>query len=413
MKKILLKFSAFIYCLLFAFPLATNAFGYYDFKEFVHNFWEQIFPEPLVDIPEQIDPLLYIKQNQNYEFEIWTYQYGEDAFTWAVSSFEQEYPNVKINFRTYSTEESLWNALQQGGDLPDIFMIKDSWLPYMWNISSPAPKDLYQISDIETGFLPASKTAFCTETKVWAIPLYLRVFKMFYNSSFLEDDRIALGDKPGETWVEFLNNKNKYDELGKTKTSFVSVGAKENYPYTKDLFILLLLQGESGDNLPNSSVASDALNYLTLLYTPFFDKEVSYLDAFEKNRLGVTFSYDEIGNLFTGVPQLNTEKPLYLAEMWGFAVSSKSSNINESWEIIKFLTNERNRNDFFLKTNKNLINPVITNENKDFLNKLVVAGKWNHPDFLSIFNKNFEKLLKKYITTKEALINFDNFYKEL
>lgn len=415
----------------FLFFASVSAAGdfYSAFQGQVQNFWQNLQQTAQTafsfSLPKS-DPLLAVKKaylgDKPLVFTLWTFEDGEDAFFWPLQDFHRKYPHIEVKIRTFPTEEIYWHELSAArnhGNLPDIFLVSDSELRLYWNSLSPAPKEFFTLETLKNDFFPLAAAAFATKTKTWAAPLYLYSEAMFYNPALLRDDRIAIGDKPANTWAEMAEIRRNYAAYGDKKTAFLSITPTTA---TKNLFLLLLLQSGAESGLKNNAKALDALEFLTTAANPLSLKEKSDLEAFKARRLAIIFGDERLAKELNklpsdfpvgqmSVPQLNTKNPLTLGEARGFAVSAKSINVNGAWVLLDFLTNEKNTANFVLKTGKTPLRKTLAEgffgENAA---KAASASTYNIFDFGAIFATEFRTFLSAKKTAQETLSAFDNFF---
>lgn len=397
-------------------PFSAEAFSFQSFQQVLQNFWDNLFSGQETQTTGNND--FQLNLDHDITLNLWTTEEGEDVFSWPITLFENQNPEIKVEIKTFASEESLYKALK-AGDLPDIFMISDYWLPEFYDQISPAPTGLIAISDLEENFVPLAREAFATETKIWAMPLYVRSLAMFYNPSLLRNDQVVLGDKPPANWPDFLSSKSAYQELANKKSAFVGVSAFDNSDYTLDLFQAFLLQAGAERPLTKSSDANDAFVFLSMLTDAFFNNQQSEFKAFTDNKVAVVFGderfYKELKTSgfadyeTTQIPQLDEKNPLTKGEIWGFAISSSASDVNSAWVLAHYLANKENAQDFFTKTNKTL---AIKTDNTDFFTQNAQIAKstrdFYNIDLIDTFRDDLKNYIQEKITAEKALQDFDN-----
>lgn len=328
----------------------------------------------------------------------------------------------EIKYRKFSLEtykEELIDGLASGNG-PDIFLINNTWFPYFENKLYPAPTPFISPQDIKDNFPDVVYSDFVSENKAYAVPLAMDSMQLYYNKDMFNAVGIT---SPPKTWQELENcveALTKIDQEGKIIRSGAAIGTAKNVNRSTDLISLLMLQYEAKLPMKKGELASfdegayslgsggeklrlgeAALDFYTKfakindsngnanrLYT-WNAEQVNSVDAFAGGSVAMLFNYawqnsviknknPKLNYDIAPIPQVSADKPVTIANYWGFAVSSNKNprmvsqeqsktkpvsndaRAHEAWEFLRFLT---------LKNNGKitLYNALNTKSSMDFL----------------------------------------------
>lgn len=392
------------------------------------------------DMPEDRNSILKeFVNSEDITINILAIEKNADIFYWPMELIKRKYPNITIEMRIVSNEETMQNELlsaKSKGKMPDIFMIKDGWIDEYWSLISPAPRELFTVEDIKKDYFSMISDVFCTETRVWAIPIFIDSLVIFYNSDLLKDGRVALASKPADNWEGLRVQLGNFKQLAEKNKIFFSLDQQDSFKMTFELFKSLVLQSAitTEEKVGDKEKIEKILQFLMFFYEKSANKKTN-LEQFSSGDMAIIFGNNDmskdirnilsenmrnnaVGKLneknfnISLLPQTNKdEKTVTLGESWGFAVYSRSENINTSWVIIDFLTSEEIVKDFVLKTGKTparikLANGIFA----ESANLAESAKKWSGYEFKKVFEENFTNLVNKKSTTEEVIENFYNFF---
>jgi ABC-type glycerol-3-phosphate transport system substrate-binding protein len=385
-------------------------------------------PAPQRDLKDAGD-LSGLITEEDQEITIWSYQDGRNTFGYLLDVLESKYPNLSIEFKTFSSEQSLWNELliaSRTDSLPDIYSIKNSWVYRFTPLITPLPSELNERVNLQADFLPIAEEAFLKDNKVLAIPLFVDSLALMINTDLLADDRITLGDNPDRNWESFIENAEDFREIYDDDLKFIALGWQESAPLTAKLFQSLLLQsGLSPETkLPGKQSANEALGFLTrfnLKSSTIFswpERASSDLEEFLDGELAILLvnneRYRDITELLLptnrqreritirpeaieliSLPQPKEQELVIAGEAWGYTVSTNSEKPQTAWAVILELTSEKNSYELSLKTGKT---PARLDLRSDFFAKNALfarsAGIWDHLDFPEVFAQNYQQLIE-------------------
>jgi len=139
-----------------------------------------------------------------------------------IQRYQARHKNVKINYvqKTPNAdyEKELMSLLAEGAG-PDIFMVKNDWLPRDYKKLSPLPEEAMQSKDFkskftpiqsaehfEDTFVPAVSEVCVYENKVYCLPFSLETLALIYNPNLFDQARV-------EYRAKYRDNIDKYNEI--------------------------------------------------------------------------------------------------------------------------------------------------------------------------------------------------------
>jgi len=316
--------------------------------------------------------------------EMWGVFDDSDAYQDSIQTYVRMNPHVKeINYRKMNIdtyEKDLLDALAAGNG-PDIFMMKNSWLPSFANKISPADPAMIGERGYRDAFVDVAAEDFISEAKVYAVPLSVDSLALYYNKDMFNVAGIAT---PPRTWQELLRDVRpltKIDEYGNVIQSAMAMGTAYNVNRSTDILSLLFMQfgvaansfGQTRADFSSSS-AADSMTFYTQFAKPSsayytWNPRLDYsIDAFYqgKSAMMINYSYQietirqKNAKLNFGVaplPQFENNVPVNFANYWGLAVSKNKEvkpvsegdqpmapagkenelRVFESWQFLSYL----------------------------------------------------------------------------
>jgi ABC-type glycerol-3-phosphate transport system substrate-binding protein len=282
--------------------------------------------------------------------EIWGVFDDSGAYRSAISEYSQlNSAHVSgISYRKMSEDtyrDDLIRAFAEGKG-PDIFMIRNSWLPLFENLIVPAPD--YQTSEKEfrEAFADVVADDSIVDGKIYAAPLSVDSLALYYNKDLFNATGIT---SPPSTWDELMLDAkllNVVDPYGNITQSGVALGTAKNINRSTDILLTLAIQRglePKQDGFGNSLAVADekvieALGYYSR-FASVGSEQYSWnprqnysLDAFYEGNLAMMVNYSwhietirkKNAKLNFGVaplPQVSSTKPVNYANYWTFVVA--------------------------------------------------------------------------------------------
>lgn len=280
--------------------------------------------------------------------EMWGVFDDTDAYRDIIGPYLRLNPHVrtieyrKMNVDTY--EKDLLDALAAGNG-PDIFMIRNVWLPSFANKLAPADPTFISERDYRDAFVDVATDDFFADGKAYAVPLSVDSLALYYNKDILNAAGISA---PPKTWQEILHEVRpltRIDEYGTILQSAIAMGTAYNINRSTDLLSLIFLQfGVSANSLAQNKAdfgvqaATDSMTFYTQFAKPSgayytWNPRADYsIDAFYAGKAAMMINYsyqiDTIkqknAKLNFGIaplPQFENNAPVNFANYWGLAVS--------------------------------------------------------------------------------------------
>lgn len=330
--------------------------------------------------------------------EIWGVFDDSLVFNEIISQYKNVNPYVgDIKYKKFSQEtytQELLDALASGQG-PDIFLINNSWLPSYINKLEPAPTPLVSETDAKNNFPDVVINDFTDSGKVYAVPLSMDSMALYYNKDMFNAAGITTAPR---TWLEFNEAVRKLtvvDSVGNIKQAGAAIGTARNVNRAADLLTVLMMQNgvempikkgmqakfdegviQNGEVIQAGEMAlgyytqfaklSTSSNLQNPLYT-WNSRQHDSLDAFAEGSVAMMFNYSwrnaDIRNKnpklnygITTIPQIDPNKPLTMANYWGFGVAKNkisaapvagSQNMapvpnevrtHEAWQFLRYLS---------------------------------------------------------------------------
>jgi ABC-type glycerol-3-phosphate transport system substrate-binding protein len=313
--------------------------------------------------------------------EIWGAIDDSDTFGEIFNSYRKINPNIgeivykKQRIETY--EKDLIDALASGKG-PDIFLIRNTWLPTFSNKIIAAPKTILTEQKFRKDFVDVCADDFVSKGDVFAVPLSVNSLALYYNRDLFNAAGVTA---PPKTWDEFVaitEKITKINAVGEINPSGAAMGMAYNINRSTDVLSMLMLQNgtsmrDSSNRVSfgNNAGARKALDFYTQFSTsgaPNFSWNVQShysVDAFSEGTLAMMLNYSwqlpvirskspKLNFAVADAPQVNLSVPVNYANYWGYAVASnkiievdprsttapitKEIRVAEAWKFLTYLT---------------------------------------------------------------------------
>ena len=325
----------------------------------------------------------------NLTLEIWGPVDYKDALVKVVAAYRKVNPNVaKIEYKVIPVDnykKELIDALASGQG-PDIFFIRNNWVPSFQDkiVEAPQVAPIINEQEFRNNFVDVAINDFVKQGKIYAVPLSVNSMGLFYNKDLFNQAGIV---SPPTNWIEFIEDVSKLtklDAFNKIIQSGAAIGTAYNINRSTDLLTLLMLQyktkmiddrgainldNQVSINGKNIHSGEGALNFYTQFanikspnYT--WNSQLHYsIDAFSEGKVAMIFNYPwniktiqhkaaKLNFAVAKVPQLNNNSPVNVANYWGLAVAknkiaqsgsakitiSNETRIKEAWNFLTYLT---------------------------------------------------------------------------
>lgn len=289
-----------------------------------------------------------------------------------IKNYQTQDSLVTINYEDRSVnnlndyKSSVFTRLKQG-DLPDIVMVHNSWLPFIKEYLQPAPSDVVGAQDFSQRYYPVAIEASVVGSDVYAVPAHHDGLVLVYNKDhFSEIDQVS----PPTAWEEFrrvaLALTVRTEEEGLVRAG-AAIGSANNIDFFSDIVGLMFAQ--AGVSVPSgidSRAAQDALSF----YTLFLKSDGVWSDSFPE--ASKAFSAGKVSMIFiptwnlldivranpgmnigvAPVPQAVAENPVSWGSFWMYAVPKSSPNSKAAWKFINFISQDDQQLALFNESSK-------------------------------------------------------------
>lgn len=294
-------------------------------------------------------------ENQQVTLNYWGLWEDEAVLRPAIEAYEQNHPNVKINYvkQTILNYRSRVQTQLRAGQGPDIFRIHSSWVPMFAGDLAPAPASVFTLGDYSKTFYPVAKETLALGNKIYAVPLEVDGLALYYNEDILRAANVA----PPKTWQEFLDSAKKMtvkNQQGQIQTAGAALGITSNVDFWPEIVGMLFLQ-QPGTSLtaPANDHGAQVLQFYTDFVVNPLDKTwdttlPSSTQMFTQGKLAFYFAPARQAQALkeanpnlpfktAPVPQL-PQSNVDWGGFWAEGVSSRSTNQAQAWEFLKYLS---------------------------------------------------------------------------
>jgi len=267
-------------------------------------------------------------------------------------------------------------------DPPDIVRVHATWVPFLTDLLEPLPQNIMSSTEFTNTFYPVVSQNLIIENKVYGMPLGMDGLALVYNADILAR---AGYDAPPTNWDEFeafvapLNIRNPQRQLIQ---GAAAMGHAQNIDHFSDLLGVMLAQNgvsfydADGNVAFHSSRSPDGSSNLGADALTFYAKFARTVDSYDPNWEGgstTAFIEGKVAMIFipsfrlidilnanpqftvkvAPLPQLaNRETDVNWATYWVEVVPKNGSNPEESWRLLKHLTEKETLADFYRITSE-------------------------------------------------------------
>jgi len=312
-----------------------------------------------------------------------------------IDEYQADHPNVKIVYQRQSKEdyrERLTNAFAQNSG-PDIFRFHNTWTPMLSKYMSTIPSDVMSAQEYQETFYPVAANDLSVGGEYVGIPLEYDGLGMFVN----EEIFATFGKRVPDNWIELRDTAIDLtikDENGVIKQSGIALGRTENVDHWQEILALMMIQNGVDLKKPTGVLAQGALDFFTRFYKTdevWDETQPPSTIAFANGKLAMylapswrAFEIDQLNpNLkyrVYPVPQLSKETEdepdITYASYWVEGVWDKSSNKEQAWDFLKFLSSRENLTKLYANASKTrrFGEPYPRRDMRDLLVNDSVAG---------------------------------------
>lgn len=304
------------------------------------------------------------------ELTYWGLWEPESVVQPLIDEFENQYPNIKINyskqeFTNYDSRlyQRLSQSLSSSEPAPDIMRINNTWLPKYQKYLYPLPTTIMTAQVYEESFYPTAIEDFTgTDGKIYAIPLEIDGLCIIYNKQLLSRAGVETPPEDWDSLVELASKLTIKDSAGRITQSGLAIGTSRNITHSADIFNFLLLQnGVEPIDTTNTVVSiTDSKSEGTLSYYTdfalgddaiwsstlktdlelFYDGKLAMMFAPSWRAFDIIESAPKIEFDLAPLPQLPNNPEIYYSMYWGDTVSLNTQYPVEAWTFVKFMSEQ-------------------------------------------------------------------------
>lgn len=234
--------------------------------------------------------------------EMWGVFDDSDVYTRPFAEYHKANPRTgtikyrKFNVDTYKAE--LLDSMASGTG-PDVFMIRNTWLPDFKDKIVVAPPSVLSPKDVQDNLIDVVHADMydAQASGYYGLPLSVDALALYYNRDILQSAGIATPPTTWEELISMLPKVTRVNEFGTIEVAGAAIGGGRNINRSIDILSLVLAQLGGGMN-SNPDTWKRALEFYlsfsdinnTARYT--WNAESHYsVDAFAEGRLAMMFGY--------------------------------------------------------------------------------------------------------------------------
>lgn len=118
---------------------------------------------------------------------------GSDGYIDVIAAFEEAYPNIKVNYMTFDSNETLFTKLQSGGSSYDIIIPSDYMVDTLISKDMLEPLDFSNIPNYKYVDESYTNLAYDPENK-YSVPYTWGCVGLIYNSKYVKEEDVGSWD---------------------------------------------------------------------------------------------------------------------------------------------------------------------------------------------------------------------------
>ncbi|RJQ13747.1 extracellular solute-binding protein [Candidatus Parcubacteria bacterium] len=281
--------------------------------------------------------------------------------------FIEAYRNAfgsEVKYQQFSQvdyERRLLEALAAGKG-PDIYAIKNTWIPRYQDKITPAPINLLNLRQLEEEYVEVVSSDIIIGDRIYSLPVSVDTLALFYNKDMFNAAGVAA---PPKTWQEFAILSQRLTQksgiFGTIERSGAALGRGDNVANFKDIISLMMMQ--AGEKMVDEAkrVSFDRVGGPSALdFYVSFSKQGNVnqswdasmpnsLEAFATGKVAMVLGYNsDLDFIRARSPQLNfgvakapqqqgSAANVTHASYWTWVVSNQSQNADQSWQLLNLL----------------------------------------------------------------------------
>lgn len=291
-----------------------------------------------------------------------------------IDGFEKQHPTIKIKYTKQDPTDyrNTLIARIQNGTGPDIYRYHNTWVPLIYNVLAPLPKDVITPENFQSQYYPFMQNDLTYNGAIYGIPIGVDSIALFVNTDLLK----KAGWTVPKNWNEFRDAAKAMTERDKNTKKILIAGAAlgtyDNINHAPDIISVIFHQ--QGIKLNSISTEKERLiDTLGLFYTSFSKGDDAVWDssldnsqlAFARGQLAMYFGFSwdvfAIEKLKSNsnlkyeihpVPAPSGGKIVTTVSYWAEGVSKNSKNQKEAMLFMNYLTQKETLQKFYTEASK-------------------------------------------------------------
>jgi len=400
--------------------------------------------------------------------EYWTVYGNVDALQKQIGVFRSNHPYVSVNLRQLRADElypRLIEALAEDRG-PDIISVSNRDIGKFLTKLSPMPASVsdtvvtYQKNTIGNGvtalvntqtrnlltpdlldqqYIKVVRNDVVRQGNIVGLPLSVDMLAVYYNKDLLDRSNVA---EPPKNWNDFQDDVKKITRYDRKTGGIIQFGAAfgtgQNISASDDLLYVLFRQ--SGVDFVNktgqavfasSPLSSQVMNFYTDFANSSRDTyswtndQAGALDAFINGQVGFYFGYSyDYATIKARAPQfdfkvlplfqLNPDATINSANYSVEAVTSKSKNKNEAWNLVDFLTHSQATKDYLEQAGRpTALRAYIGGQRtkpelSPFVDQILTADNWYYGKDYTTAKKALADMVEEWVSVETVSSSANN-----
>lgn len=288
----------------------------------------------------------------NVVLSYWGLWEPSEVFAEVLADFESE-TGISVDYRQQSHKDyrtRLQSAIASGSG-PDVFRYHATWASMLREELAPLPAKIMSMADFQQAFYPIFSQQLQLDGQLVGIPLMYDGLALYYNEEILQ----MANEEPPATWGELrtLAEKLTVRSDGVVQRGGIAIGNTENVDHFSDILGLLIYQNGGDPANPLTGEVRDAIDFYASFsrVNPVYSTSLpSSTMAFARGDVAMmmapSWRAHEIKSInpelkfnVAPVPKLG-DNDFGWANYWAEGVNKKSSNQEEAWMLLKYLSSK-------------------------------------------------------------------------
>ncbi|MEI7603765.1 MAG: extracellular solute-binding protein [bacterium] len=308
-------------------------------------------------------PTVIIDDGKSKEItlKLWSFTENNSHYQKLIDDYQSQNSNVKITFeqRNPSDYKSiLEQRIQENSNIPDIFEIDSKDVNLYKNYLTPAPDSILTIDDYSKMYYPQIQSDNILGGSILGIPNGIDGLMLAYNETLINKSEIPIY---WSEFTKFATSKTEKNEKDSSKNSIngIAASSSEKMLYLDEIAQMLIFQNKQKTFIDNSTglanidskSAVEAINLYQKIVSqqPWDQQQIDSIEAFIEGK--TAFAIIKAKDLYyiknknpnlkfstTQMPIINDQ--VYMSSYNSFVVSNYTTNSNEAWKFLKFISSE-------------------------------------------------------------------------